>query len=155
MNNITFFDKLPMIGPKSFWEEQQNILSGMNKLFKDDFCFNNTYPYDIYNKIKDGKIIATVIEIAAAGFNKDNCNVSIKGNILSLKLEKKKEEKEEGVQRNYIDKRIAYRTFNASWSLSNVSDKKNIKVTFKDGILSIIIPILPAEEPQETLLEIE
>lgn len=158
MNEITFFDKLPAFVPRSFWEEQNNFLSGMNKIFKEGFTFNSTYPYDIYNKIKDGKTIATVIEIAAAGFNKEDCNVFIKGNVLTLKLEKKKEDKEnkeEGIERNYIDKRIAYRSFNASWSLSNTSDKKNIKVSFKNGILNIEIPIIQAEEPIETKIEIE
>jgi HSP20 family molecular chaperone IbpA len=35
------------------------------------------YPTDIYNELKDGKVISTVIAIALAGVNKDSVKVTV------------------------------------------------------------------------------
>ena len=45
-------------------------------------------------------------------------------------------------KKDYIQKNIASRYAQLSWTISNEIDSNNIDVTFKDGILSIKLPIV-------------
>lgn len=85
-------------------------------------------PCNIQNS-DDGK--GVLIEVALAGFKKDELNVKREGNILSVEGKSKREPKQGGFQQ------IAYRDFSRKWSVA-----PNIKiesVTFEDGLLSILL----------------
>lgn len=159
MNEMTLFKGFPTLFPsvfdKSFEDEFNNFLSGFEKLNRTNFA----YPYDLYDLIKDNKKIATVIEIAAAGFTKNDCKISVKEDKLTLKFGKTDKPEDindgEGVTRQYISKRIANRTAEISWKLAKDVDQKNIKVKYTDGILKIVLPIMQPEQPEENFIEIQ
>lgn len=168
-HKMSIFDKLPVIGPRNFWGQQQyefqKIISGMNNLFKETFS-NSVYPYDIYHRVIEGKRVATIIQIAAAGFSKQQCIVNVKGNVLSLTLQKKKIQQNNSTsgqqqvlvpvqQKQYIQRKIAYRTTKLSWSLSERSDIDNIAVQYNNGILKIQIPLNQPPEPQQRTIEVQ
>lgn len=159
---MTLFNRLPSLFPANVFEKDFNdIFSGFEKLNRMNFA----YPYDIYDLIKDKERIATVIEIAAAGFKKEDCKISIKGDQLTLKLGNKTPTEElvgddknidgEGITRQYVSKRIANRTAQISWTLYKDVDQKNIKVKYTDGILKITLPIKQPEKPEENFIEIQ
>lgn len=76
------------------------------------------------------------IELAVPGFSKNDFKVSIENNLLHVSAEKsnKEEEKEEG----YIRKEFSYNSFKRTLRLpENINQKKEVKATFKHGILKI------------------
>lgn len=158
---MTLFKGFPTLFPsvfnKEFEDEFNNLLSGFEKFNRTNFA----YPYDLYDLIKDNKKIATVIEIAAAGFSKNDCKISVKEDKLTLKFGKMNNEPEseyndgEGVTRQYISKRIANRTAEISWKLAKDVDQKKISVKYTDGILKITLPIMQPEQPEENFIEIQ
>lgn len=165
MNDLSFFEQLPMLGPINFRTELQNefdhIISGMNQIMK----FNSVYPYDIYNIIENGKRTQTVIEIAAAGFSKDQCNVTVKGNQLTVQIgiDKKKKDKEiakettivSTIRKEYVVNKMAMRSARYSWTLSPLCDLEHIEVKYENGVLIIILPMTQPIEPEEKIINIQ
>lgn len=158
MNELSIFNRFPTLFPTNLFEKDiDDIFSGFEKTFaKNTF----TYPIDLYDKMKGDKKVATVIEIAAAGFKKEDCNISLKGDQLTLKLGKQNDtpdavQDEEGITRKYLAKRIANRTAVFSWTLAQNIDTKKIGVKYEDGILKIELPIIQPDEPEEKVIEIQ
>ena len=159
MNELSIFNRFPTLFPVNFEKEFDQLLSGFEKMNKSSFA----YPYDIYDKFYKGKKVATVIEVAAAGFKKEDCNVSIKDKQLTLRLGKPttdsdndtKVEEDGDFTRQYLYKRIANRTAVISWSLAPNTDASKISVKYKDGILVIEIPIIQPQEEDVKVIEIQ
>ena len=156
MNELSIFNRLPSLFPQIFDKNFEDVFTSFDReLGRTD---NLTYPTDIYDKYDGDKKIATVIEIAAAGFKKEECKVSVKDDILTLKLVKqdsKAPTDSEGITRKYHAKKIAYRTATFSWTLAQNVEKEKISVKYEDGVLKIELPIAQLNEPQEKLIEIQ
>jgi HSP20 family protein len=79
-----------------------------------------------------------VVRADLPGVSKDDIQVEIKDNTLTLKGEKKFEEK---VSRdNYIRVERAYGTFVRSFTLPQNVDADKIKAKYKEGVLELTIP---------------
>lgn len=97
----------------------------LTKMLNDSFVFpynsdmfTNSYVYDEMSVDKDGNCKITVL---VPGFSKDNLELSISDETLSLKDNEDKKVKK-------------------FWKLSEYVDIKNIKAECKNGILTINIP---------------
>lgn len=79
------------------------------------------------------------IEVAAPGLNKEDFNVSLDNNVLTISSEKehKDEEKEKG---QFMRREFSYAAFSRSFTLPEGVDHENIKANHTDGILNIAIP---------------
>lgn len=157
MNELSIFNRFPTLFPTNFEKDFDDIFSGFEKSFARNTF---TYPCDVYDKMKGDKKISTVIEIAAAGFKKEDCKISVKGDVLTLKLGKQNDAPEtaqdgDGITRKYLSKKIANRTAMFSWTLAQNIDIKKIGVKYEDGILKIELPIIQPDEPEEKFIEIE
>lgn len=78
------------------------------------------------------------LSIAAPGMKKDDFDISVDGNMLTISSEKeeKKEEKEE----NYTRKEFNYSSFNRSFSLPEEVSKDEIQAAYHDGLLLLTLP---------------
>lgn len=149
---IKLFDRFPTIFPTAF---ENTFLSG-NLFDEFDKVFNSqklkqmsVYPTDIYNlKDESDNVIATVIEMAMAGVDKNNCIIKIENNelILNINTASDKKEDESKLKKQYIQQQIATRSAVMRWTLGNKIDKDNISVKYIDGILKIILPFIPTIE---------
>ena len=114
-------------------------------------AFGNTkavskYPLtDVYTK--DG---IAYLEIAIAGFSKDEIKIELNEDSLRITGEKKEEPKDESV--SYIKKDIAKRNFSVAYSMMFPVDKIDAEIT--DGILKITV-IPKAKEKETKLIEIK
>lgn len=165
-NEVSVFNRFPRLFPTVF---EKDFLSGgifdeFEKMFSNPKLRQiSVYPTDIYNEYVDDKVISTVIEIACAGLQKEQCRVQIENDTLivelGIQLDAKaddKDTKEPAIQRKYIQNQIAGRSSSISWRLSDNVDKNNIKVKYQDGILQIKLPMLTVkEEPKSKYLAIE
>ena len=96
--------------------------------------------------VSDWNPLVDVSEDAAAyhihselpGVNKDDMQLSVDNQILSIrgKRESKHEEKDKKFHR--VER--SYGTFSRSFSLPEEADVENIQANFKDGILEVVIP---------------
>ena len=96
-----------------------------------------------------------VIEIALAGFTKDDVNVEIKSNKLKISAKQTDADNETAEsKRIYLHQKLAKRQFETSYSLSSQFDIDNTKVELSNGILKITLPLKEAEKPVSKTLQI-
>lgn len=79
-----------------------------------------------------------VVKAEVPGVNKDDIEVSLTGNMLTIKGETKKEEKEE--KGDYYRREIVHGAFSRSVSLPVEVDDAKAKADLKDGVLEIVLP---------------
>ena len=90
----------------------------------------STQNYPPYNVIQLNNV-DTVIELALAGFKKEEVNVYTEYG--KLFVEGTKEDKEDNHQ--YIHRGVAQRSFKRAWTISD--DQEIASVSFEDGLLNI------------------
>lgn len=102
---------------------------------------NSKYPLtNVYDE--DG---IAYMEIAVAGFSKDEIKIRVENDTLTITGEATKVDES---KRNYIKKDIAMRSFEKSYSL--MFDVEKIDATFENGILKIaMIPKQPEKKVEE------
>lgn len=103
---------------------------GMDDYFNQFFNFDSTTNYPPYNLVQINNVDSR-LEIALAGFSKDEVNVYTEyGRII---VEGKKEKTEE--ESEYLHRGLAQRSFQRAWALSEDITVKD--VDFADGLLTI------------------
>ena len=80
---------------------------------------------------------AYVIELAAPGLKKEDFQINLKKDTLSVWAEVKKEESQ--VSKDFTRKEFDYSSFARSFNLPDSADGDKITAEYKDGILSINI----------------
>lgn len=78
------------------------------------------------------------IEVAAPGLNKEDFDVSLDGNVLTVSAEKKDEDEEKN--KDFTRKEFSYTSFKRSFTCPESVDKENIDASYNDGVLNIKIP---------------
>ena len=130
------------------WETYNPVSLGMGDLFNrldalTDSAAVNYPPYNIV-KLND---TTQQLEIALAGFSRDEIEVAVERNVLTVSTVKPKED-----GREYTHKGLARRTFARNWQLSDDTVVEN--VTFVDGLLSIDVRKEVPESQKRKLLPI-
>tara|TARA_B100000902_G_C27308993_1_gene917242 strand:- start:1765 stop:2169 length:405 start_codon:yes stop_codon:yes gene_type:complete len=85
------------------------------------------------HNIIDGPNGRTTLELALAGFSREDLEVATERNVLTVSAKKSPPDKE----RNYQHKGISYRTFARNWQMGD--DVEVESVDFVDGLLSITL----------------
>ena len=115
------------------WETYTPYSIGFNETFQRLEALagagTNYPPYNVVNG-SDGR---TILEVALAGFSREDLKVESERNVLTVSANKAPPDKE----RKYAHKGISYRTFARNWQMGD--DVEVEAVEFKDGLLSIIL----------------
>ena len=135
--NNNYYPSLPNFFNRFFNDE----LMDWNNL---NFSSTNTSLPAVNVKEDDNKY---TIEVAAPGMKKDDFNVKIENDLLTISSERKdeKEDKQEG----YSRKEFSYQSFQRSFTLPEghiLNDK--ISAKYNDGILFIELPKRDEVKPQ-------
>ena len=104
-------------------------------------------PTDVYEE-KD----RVVVKAELPGMGKEDINVTLADHTLTIKGEKKFEEKTE--KDNYMRVERRYGSFTRTFALSDKVDSTNIKAAFKDGVLEVTLPKKEEAKPKEIKVEI-
>ena len=130
------------------WETYSPVQFGLEDMFKrlDAFQDSSASNYPPYNIVKIDDVTQQ-LEIALAGFSRDEIEVAVEKNILSVYTNK---EATDG--REYTHKGLARRTFARNWQLSD--DTVLEEVTYVDGLLIINIRKEVPEAQKRRLLPI-
>ncbi len=87
------------------------------------------------------------------GFNKEDIDVSIDGDILSIKASRKSEHDEKDNDGNYIRRERSFGSYSRSFDVSNI-DIENINAKYEDGVLTLDMPKHVEEKPEVRKLSI-
>lgn len=103
---------------------------------------------DIHDK-GDGFVLSADLP----GVDKDDIEIDVKDGTLTIKGEKKFEEKVP--KDNYIRIERSYGKFVRSFTLPNLVDSEKIKASFKDGILELTLPKKEEAKPKQITIDVK
>lgn len=111
-------------------------------LFNDSFnggsLFNHLNPLNVPAVNIAEKKDQFEVSLAAPGMKKEDFNIDVEGNLLTISAETK-EEKEEKDER-YTRKEFNYSSFSRSFTLPEGLNKEKIDASYERGLLKIILP---------------
>ena len=140
-NNLTTFDKNKFI-PYSIGFDDL-----FDRLFDTDLESSNSYPPYNISKVDENNYI---IEMALAGFSKDDIEIELADSELTVRS-KKRENSTKDV--NLIHQGISHRSFNRKFTLSEEILVKNAEM--KDGMLIIKLQKFIPENKKPKLINIK
>jgi molecular chaperone IbpA len=120
-----------------------------DRLFDESVVTTTNYPP--YNIVKIDET-NYAIQIAIAGFGKDDIEIETKENILSVRT-KEKDESEVVDNTTYLHKGISNRAFKRTWQISDDVVVKG--ATFENGLLNIELERIIPEEKKPRLIKIK
>jgi HSP20 family protein len=88
------------------------------------------------------------VDMAAPGLKKEDFNIHVDGNLLTISSEKESEKKEE--EDNFTRREYNYSAFSRSITLPDFADPKGIEARYTDGILQVTIPKKPETKRTES-----
>jgi len=119
---------------------------GWDNHFKNlEKVMNTSTNYPPYNLMQMGDFY--VIEVALAGFNRDNIKVQQEKNVLTISGENK-----DPISENYIHKGIGARSFTRTFSLAEYVEVTDVTMT--NGILQVSLRKRVPEEAKPKVFEI-
>jgi len=123
-----------------------NVFDHFERMFEDDFRVPSVN-YPPYNIVKTGTNTYD-IEVALAGYNKKDIDVTYEENMLHIKS--KKEDKEDKQEEGVIHKGIAKRYFSKSFTIAEDVEVKGAEL--KDGLLKVSLErIVPESKKPRTI----
>ncbi|MCD6521223.1 Hsp20/alpha crystallin family protein [Candidatus Calescamantes bacterium] len=94
-----------------------------------------------------------IVEAELPGLKGDEVDISITGNTLTIKGEKKQEKEEKG--RNYYIVERSYGSFARSIELPAEVEPDKAKATMRNGVLKVTIPKAPEAKPKQIKVEVK
>lgn len=146
----------------SVWEPHRGFgtfSDRFNKMFEETAKALSTYgiedlekgswapSVDIYETEDSYKLTADL-----PGIKKEDIQIDIKENTLTIKGEKKFEDKVS--KDNYVRVERKYGTFSRSFVLSENVDPENVKANYKDGVLEVILHKKEEAKPKQIKVDV-
>ena len=141
------------------FREALSLRGAMNRLFEESFLRPGVFesentavlaPVDVY-ETKDN----IVLKAAVPGLKPEDLDISITGDVLTIKGEYKAEEQPDqdsgqpsGQGRNYLRQERRYGSFARQLTLPTAVDTNNVTATFENGILTLEMPKKEAVKPK-------
>jgi HSP20 family protein len=125
------------------FRELAGLQQSINRIFEDSLRYSKgtdgnlaqgwMFPVDIEDTPE-----AVLIKAELPGMNRKDIKISFNDNLLTIRGERKKEEKVEN--QNYIRVERSYGTFSRSFSVDVAVNEDDIKARYQDGVLHIALP---------------
>jgi len=126
-----------------------NVFDHFERMFDNDFSAVSTPAFPFYNITKQGKNKYD-IEVALAGYNKKDIDVSLEEGVLSIKSKKEENTEEKDADGEVLHKGIAKRYFSKSFTIADDVEVKGAEL--KDGLLRVSLErIVPEHKQPKTI----
>jgi len=128
------------------WERYSPVSLGLETMFNrlDALTDSANAGYPPYNIIRVSDV-CTELEIALAGFSRDEIEVATERGVLTVSTHREAEDK-----REYSHRGLAYRTFSRNWQLGD--DVVVEDVSYQDGLLKIrLLKEVPEAQKRKVL----
>ena len=129
-----------------------NVFDHFERMFNDDFFNVPTVNYPPYNIVKTGANTYNV-EVALAGFSRDDVSVEFAEGILTIKSKDRKESDKKDEDGDIIHKGISKRYFSKSFTVSDDVEIKGAEL--KDGLLTVSMERIVPESKKARVIEIK
>ena len=127
-----------------------NVFDHFERMFDDDFTSLSAPTFPFYNIVKKGDNKYD-IEIALAGYSKDDVEVGLENGVLSIKSKETKTDKKDEVE--ILHKGIAKRYFSKSFTIADDVEVKGAEL--KDGLLKVSLERIVPESKKARTIEIK
>jgi len=129
--------------------------SVFNDFFGNEWMQNNNRSVPAINIQQNDN--GFLVEVAAPGMTKEDCNVRIdEENNLEISFEKKNETEEKDKKGSYLRREFSYTQFQRTMILPDNVEKDKISAKVENGVLSVEIPVAKEEKiPNSRLIEIQ
>ena len=126
---------------------KSSLLPTVSRFFDDDwnnlFDWSNRNFANLDSTLPSVNIINNpeniVVEMAAPGMKKEDFNIELNNNILTIKSEMRDEVEEN--DENFMRREFSYQSFQRSFNLNNrVIDDSHIEANYQDGIVRLVLP---------------
>ena len=121
---------------------------GSRELDDDSGLYDWRPPVDIYEAADD-----FILKVELAGIEKEDVNVEVKDNVLTLKGERLLDPEIKDEQ--YYRKERAFGKFQRSFTLQESIKPEHVKASFKNGILTITVPKPTTEKTKQVTVNID
>lgn len=129
-----------------------NVFDHFERMFNDDFFNVPSVNYPPYNIVKTGANEYNV-EVALAGFSRDDVSVEFAEGILTIKSKDKKESEKKDEDGDIIHKGISKRYFSKSFTVSDDVEIKGAEL--KDGLLTVSMERIVPESKKARVIDIK
>ena len=121
---------------------QPSWVNPINRFFRNDFM--NIWDRDTQDTVPSLNIKEEKdnykIELAAPGLKKEDFNIQIENNILTISCESESDTKENNEADNFSRREYNYSCFSRSLSLPANADSEHIAAKYNEGILTLNVP---------------
>lgn len=125
--------------------------SPLHRFFRNDFM--NLWDGDATDTIPSINIKEEKdnykIEMAAPGLKKEDFNIDIERNVLTISSEKENEKREDGEGEKFSRREYNYSSFSRSLSLPENADGSKIVAKYENGLLLLTIPKMGESENRQ------
>ena len=147
-NNLSIFNNL-----RPLTVGFDNMFDHFEHMLDDSFFSNGTAGnFPPYNIVKTGDLTYN-IELALAGFNKKDIEVTYEDNLLSVKSKKDEDTEQTDEDGNIIHRGISKRFFAKSFTIATDVEIKGAEL--KDGLLVIALERIIPEAKKAKTIEIK
>ena len=129
-----------------------NVFDHFERMFNDDFFNVPTVNYPPYNIVKTG-VNTYNVEVALAGFSRDDVSVEFAEGILTIKSKDRTESDKQDADGDIIHKGISKRYFSKSFTVSDDVEIKGAEL--KDGLLTVSLERIVPESKKARVIEIK
>jgi HSP20 family protein len=121
------------------------------RLFEEfDDRFEENFVPAIESFVKDGNL---VVRADVPGLEPKDIEVSVLGNVLTIKGERKSEK--EVKKEEYLRREVSYGSFERRTTLPEGTASEQVKAAFKNGVLEITLPLAKAAVARKVAIETE
>jgi len=135
-------------GPLRAWSPFRDFGSGLGRIFDELFAERPGMPMarwapalDVHENDK-----AFVVTVELPGSKREDVQIEVHENVLSIRGEKKSERESASEKRHYVER--MYGSFSRSFTLPSNADVEHIRAQFKDGVLTVELPKVEAPKPR-------
>ena len=113
--------------------------------FDDDLTQRGEWfpPVDIYENANQ----EIVLKAELPGLSREDIEVRVENNTLTLRGERKRDSEIKQDQYHRVER--AYGAFSRSFALPTRIDTEQVRAEFKDGVLSIVLPVKAEAKPRQ------
>ena len=113
-----------------------DFLKPWNEFFENDRFPGRTFSVPAVNITEEKN--EYMLDLAVPGMKKDDFNINIEGNMMTISCEK--EETKEEKDKKFTRKEYSFSSFNRTFTLPEEIDQQKIDAKYEDGILKIRLP---------------
>jgi len=129
-----------------------NVFDHFERMFEDDFTSFQAPSFPYYNIVKQGKNKYD-IELALAGYSKDDIEVNLEEGVLTIKSKKEEKSEDKNSDGEILHKGIAKRYFSKAFTIADDVEVKGAEL--KDGLLRVALERIVPEHKKPQTIEVK